>query len=818
MVKGKTIQIMKKQILIGCLLFGASLCFAAQQVPYKDKTLPVEVRVNDLLQRMTLEEKVGQTLCLLGWDSYVIHQRVQEAKFKVQGSKFKAQGSKFKVQGSKFKGKSAVTVSEKFMREVDSLHVGAYWGVYRADPWTRKTLANGLTPELAAQAGNAMQRYALEKTRLGIPIFLAEEAPHGHMAIGTTVFPTGLGMAATFDRALMREVGRAIGKEIRLQGGHISYGPVLDLVRDPRWSRVEETFGEDPVLAGEMGAALIEGLGGGQLSQPYSTLPTLKHFLAYGATEGGQNGNPTNMGMRDLHESFLPPFRRAIEAGALSVMTSYNSMDGIPCTANSYLLRDVLHRDWGFRGFVVSDLYSIDGMWETHHVAETLEDAAVLAANAGVEMDLGGKAYALLIGAVREGRLKESVLDEAVRRILTMKFEMGLFDHPYVHPQEAAQQVHAADHVALARKVAQESITLLQNRHHTLPLKKDVRVAVVGPNADNRYNMLGDYTAPQPDEKVKTVLDGVRAKLPEGQVEYVKGCAIRDTSSNDISEAVEAARRADVVVAVVGGSSARDFKTEYKETGAAVTDSKTVSDMECGEGFDRATLDLLGMQSRLLDALRQTGKPLVVVYIEGRPMLKNWATEHADALLTAYYPGEQGGMAVADVLFGDYNPAGRLSVSVPRSVGQLPVYYNRKNPVGHDYVEMPVTPLYAFGYGLSYSDFAYSNLQIGEQAGGRYEVSFDIRNTSRVDGDEVAQLYVRDEVASVVQPNRQLKHFERVHLKAGETRRVTFVLTRTDLEVVTASLQRVVEPGEFTVMVGSASDDIRLEGKMSVKQ
>ena len=780
MVKGKTIQIMKKQILIGCLLFGASLCFAAQQVPYKDKTLPVEVRVNDLLQRMTLEEKVGQTLCLLGWDSYVIHQRVQEAKFKAQGSKFKVQGSKFK--------------------------------------WTRKTLANGLTPELAAQAGNAMQRYALEKTRLGIPIFLAEEAPHGHMAIGTTVFPTGLGMAATFDRALMREVGRAIGKEIRLQGGHISYGPVLDLVRDPRWSRVEETFGEDPVLAGEMGAALIEGLGGGQLSQPYSTLPTLKHFLAYGATEGGQNGNPTNMGMRDLHESFLPPFRRAIEAGALSVMTSYNSMDGIPCTANSYLLRDVLHRDWGFRGFVVSDLYSIDGMWETHHVAETLEDAAVLAANAGVEMDLGGKAYALLIGAVREGRLKESVLDEAVRRILTMKFEMGLFDHPYVHPQEAAQQVHTADHVALARKVAQESITLLQNRHYTLPLKKDVRVAVVGPNADNRYNMLGDYTAPQPDEKVKTVLDGVRAKLPEGQVEYVKGCAIRDTSSNDISEAVEAARRADVVVAVVGGSSARDFKTEYKETGAAVTDSKTVSDMECGEGFDRATLDLLGMQSRLLDALRQTGKPLVVVYIEGRPMLKNWATEHADALLTAYYPGEQGGMAVADVLFGDYNPAGRLSVSVPRSVGQLPVYYNRKNPVGHDYVEMPVTPLYAFGYGLSYSDFAYSNLQIGEQAGGRYEVSFDIRNTSRVDGDEVAQLYVRDEVASVVQPNRQLKHFERVHLKAGETRRVTFVLTRTDLEVVTASLQRVVEPGEFTVMVGSASDDIRLEGKMSVKQ
>ena len=802
---------MKKQILTSCLLLIGSVVFAAKVVPYKDKSLPVEARVNDLLGRMTLEEKVGQTLCLLGWESYDISRSQQ------QGTKSKRTGAKSKQTGARDKSSgTVVSVSEKFMHEVDSLHVGAYWGVYRADPWTRKTLANGLSPRLAALAGNAMQRYAMEKTRLGIPIFLAEEAPHGHMAIGTTVFPTGLGMAATFNKALMGDMGRAISKEIRLQGGHISYGPVLDLVRDARWSRVEETLGEDPVLAGELAAALIEGLGGGHLEQPYSTLATLKHFLAYGSTEGGQNGNPTNMGIRDLHESFLPPFRRAIEAGALSVMTSYNSMDGTPCTANSYLLRDVLHRDWRFRGFVVSDLYSIDGMWETHHVAETLQDAAMLATRAGVEMDLGGKAYALLVDAVRQGRLDEAVIDEAARRILTMKMEMGLFDQPYVDPEAAAREVHNDQHVALARRAAQESVTLLENRNHTLPLKKGLRVAVVGPNADNRYNQLGDYTAPQPDEKVKTVLDGVRQKVGEGNVEYVKGCAIRDTSSNEIAQAVAAARRADVVIAVVGGSSARDFKTEYKETGAAVTDSKTVSDMECGEGFDRATLDLLGHQRALLDALRQTGKPLVVVYIEGRPMLKNWATENADALLTAYYPGEQGGMGVADVLFGDYNPAGRLPVSVPRSVGQLPVYYNKKNPVGHDYVEMPVTPLYAFGYGLSYSTFDYSNLQISRKGATEFEVSFDVTNTSGVDGDEVAQLYLRDEVASVVQPNRQLKHFERINIKAGETRRVTFTVGKADLEVVNASLQRVVEPGVFKVMVGSASDDIRLEGEILI--
>lgn len=785
---------MKKTATLVCLALILLTANATTPLPYKNKELPTDQRVEDLLSRMTLEEKVGQTLCLLGWDSW---ENVKIEKFK----------------------NVKIEVSEKFRKEVDEQHVGMYWGVYRADPWTRKTLANGLTPELAAMAGNAMQRYVIENTRLGIPIFLAEEAPHGHMAIGTTVFPTGIGMAATFDTDLMQQVGEVIGKEIRLQGGHISYGPILDISRDPRWSRVEETLGEDPVLTGIMGAAMVKGLGGGDLSKPFSTIATLKHFLAYGATEGGQNGNPTNVGIRDLYETFLPPFKKVIDAGALSVMTSYNSMDGTPCTANRHLLTDVLKDQWKFRGFVVSDLYSIDGMWETHRVAPTLQDAGILAARAGVEVDLGGKAFYELIDAVKKGKIEESIIDDAVRQVLRLKFEMGLFDNPYVNPDLARKEVRNPDAVALARRAARESITLLKNANSTLPLSKDIRIAVVGPNADNRYNQLGDYTAPQPDDNIKTVLDGVKSKVPASQVEYVKGCAIRDTADTNIQDAVEAAKRADVVIAVVGGSSARDFKTEYKETGAAVTDSKALSDMECGEGFDRATLGLLGKQDELLKALKQTGKPLVVVYIEGRPLEKNWADENADALLTAYYPGQEGGNAIADVIFGDYNPAGRLSVSVPRNVGQLPVYYNKKNPFGHDYVETPITPLYAFGYGLSYTTFNYENLVVSspDSSSSKVEVSFDLTNTGSRDGEEVAQLYLRDEFASVVQPNRQLKHFQRVMLKAGETRRISFLLEPSDMEIVTSDLTRIVEPGEFTVMVGSASNDIRLEKKFEIK-
>ena len=754
---------------------------------YKDRCLSIDIRLSDLLSRMTLEEKVGQLLCPLGWEMYEIHG-------------------------------SEVHPSEKFKQLIKERNVGMLWATYRADPWTKKTIANGLNPELAAKAGNALQKYVMENTRLGIPMFLAEEAPHGHMAIGATVFPTGIGMAATWSPELVKEVGQVIAKEIRSQGGHISYGPVLDLTRDPRWSRVEETFGEDPVLSGILGASMVDGLGGGNLSQKYATIATLKHFLAYAVPEGGQNGNYASVGIRDLHQNFLPPFRKAIDSGALSVMTSYNSIDGIPCTSNHYLLTQLLRNEWKFCGFVVSDLYSIEGIHESHFVALTKENAAIQSVTAGVDVDLGGDAYTNLCHAVQSGQMDKTVIDTAVCRVLRMKFEMGLFEHPYVDPKIAAKTVRRKEHIELARKIAQSSITLLKNENSILPLSKMInKVAVIGPNADNRYNMLGDYTAPQEDSNVKTVLDGIITKLSPSRVEYVRGCAIRDTTVNEIEQAIEAARRSEVVIVVVGGSSARDFKTSYKETGAAVAEEGSVSDMECGEGFDRASLSLLGRQQELLESLQKTGKPLIVVYIEGRPLEKNWASEYADALLTAYYPGQEGGNAIADVLFGDYNPSGRLPISVPRSVGQIPVYYNQKAPRNHDYVEVSSSPLYSFGYGMSYTTFEYSDLQVVQKSARCFEVSFKVKNIGKYDGEEVSQLYMRDEYASVVQPMKQLKHFERFHLKKGEEKKVTFVLTEEDFFLVNYTLKKVVESGNFHLMIGAASNDIRLQNVILVE-
>ena len=753
---------------------------AKELLPYQNPKLSVEQRVNDLVSRMTLQEKVGQLRCTLAWNYYTI------------------------------KGKN-VEPSELFKKDIAEGQIGMLWGTYRADPWTQKSLENGLNPELAAKAGNALQKYVIEHTRLGIPLFLAEEAPHGHMAIGTTVFPTGFGMAATWNPALIEKTGEVIGQEIRLQGGHISYGPVLDLAREPRWSRVEETMGEDPVLAGELGAAMVKGLGGGILSKPYSTIATLKHFIGYGTTEAGQNGGITIAGARELQESFLPPFKKAINAGALSVMTSYNSLDGIPSTCSKALLTDLLRTQWGFNGFVVSDLYSIDGIHGTHRVAETKQQAGVMALKAGVDADLGALAFGRLEDAVQKGMVTEAEIDVAVKRILKMKFEMGLFEHPYVDAAQAKQLVRSDNNKAVALQVAREVITLLKNQNHVLPLSKTQKVLVCGPNADNVYNMLGDYTAPQEEGNVKTILAGIRSKLPASQVTYVKGCAVRDTTASNIAEAVAAAKEADVVVVAVGGSSARDFKTSYKDTGAAVTDSKTISDMDCGEGFDRATLTPLGHQMQLLKALKATGKPLVVVYIEGRPMDKSWAALHADALLTAYYPGQEGGTAIADVLFGDYNPAGRLPVSVPANVGQIPVYYNKKPPMPHDYVEMSARPLYAFGYGLSYTTFKYDDLNIEETGDTQFKVTFNVTNTGDMDGDEVVQLYLHDEFASTAQPMMQLKKFSRIFIPKGETKQVSFTLEAEDLEIVDQEMNHVVETGDFTVMIGPSSDNIILK-------
>ena len=784
-----------KKTYMAMLLLACSLTANAQKPVYKDASQPVKLRVADLLSRMTLDEKIGQVRCPLGWFIYD-----KDAKGKV-------------------------SLTEKFYKYTDEQYIGNYWAVLRADPWTQKTLTTGLNPALSAEMLNMMQRYAVEKTRLGIPIMVAEETPHGHMAIGATVFPTALSQAATFDRNVLFRMGEAMGAEIRAQGAHVGYGPVIDIAREPRWSRMEETFGEDPTLAGILASEVVRGMQGdlnlnGEVRNDGNHVySTLKHFAAYGIPEGGLNGEMASVGERTLLSEYVPQFKRTVEAGVGSIMTSYNMIDGIPCTSNRHLLTEVLRDTWGFKGAIYSDLQSIEGVAQTHHCAENWEEAGALAVNAGVDIDLEGNSYQYLRHAIETGKASEADLDRAVSKVLTLKFNLGLFENPYVDAKRAARIVRSEEHQQLAREVARKGICLLEN-DGTLPLSKDLRhVAVIGPNADMMYNQLGDYTAPQDRSAIATVLDGVRAMLPTAEVEYVKGCAIRDTTTSDIAAAVAAAKRSEVTILVVGGSSARDFKTEYLSTGAALVGKGELSDMDSGEGYDRASLQLMGDQERLMQALIDAGVKLVVVYIEGRPLNMNLAAEKANALLTAWYPGGQGGMAIADVLFGDYNPAGRIPVSIPRNVGQIPVYYS-KHP-SHDYIDSPAAPLYSFGYGKSYTTFAYSNLVCatvkpapGEDVLAR--VTFTVTNTGDRDGEEVPQLYVRDVTGSVETPHMALKNFDRIALRAGESRTVTFDLRHDDLALYNLKMEHVVEPGEFKVMVGAASNDIRLEGSFRI--
>lgn len=754
--------------------------------PYENPAESMEVRLQDLLRQMTLEEKVGQLAHTLGWNYYEKDERGQ------------------------------VRLTDLFRSDLKNRHIGCFWATLRADPWTRKTLKIGLSPEEAAEMTNLMQRYAQDSTRLGIPLFLAEECPHGHMAIGTTVFPTAIGRASTWNPELEKRAAGIVALEARLQGGHIGYGPVLDVARELRWSRVEEGYGEDPFLSGSMGSAYVRGLQGEDVGSGENVIATLKHFTAYGVPEGGHNAGMAHVGVRELLTELSYPFEMAVKAGALSLMTAYNEVDGIPCTANPFLTNQLLREQWGFSGFVVSDLYSIDGL-VSQRVAANREEAGMLALRSGVDSDLGGNCFAAgLVKACREGRLAEADIDRAACRVLRLKFEMGLFDNPYVEVKKAGKQVGTPEHREVAREVARQSVVLLKNENKLLPLSKEVkRVAIVGPNADNVYNQLGDYTAPQAPGSVITVFEGIRQKLPGAEIRYVKGCAVRDTLNTSIEEACEVAKNSEVVVVVLGGSSARDFETDFLATGAAVTNARRVSDMESGEGFDRTGLSLMGKQLELLKALYATGKPIVLVMIQGRPLELNWAAEHIPAILTAWYPGGEGGRAIADVLFGDYNPAGRLPLSYPRHVGQLPVYYNHKSAGRHDYVEGTAAPLYPFGYGLSYTTFAYDGVKTRVE-GDSVRVSVDVRNSGNRAGDEVVQLYLRDEQASVVTPFIQLKAFRRVSLAAGESRTVEFVLTREHLKILDLSLNWVVEPGFFTVLIGSSSSDIRLTTRFRI--
>ena len=780
--------------ILACLAISPFLAHS-QEFPFKDSRLSITERVDDLLGRMTIDEKVGQLAKPLGWEMYE-------------------------------KMGHGVGASQKFKELVKKEPIGLLWATLRADPWTQKTLETGLSPAEAAKATNALQRYMLDSTRLGIPLLLSEETPHGHMAIGATVFPTAIGQASTWNTALIERMAAVIALEAAAVGAHNGYGPVLDLAREPRWSRTEESYGEDPFLVGQMGKAMVKGMQGERIGGKGKLFSTLKHFVAYGVPEGGHNGGPASVGERDLRQNYLAAFAPAVRQGAHSVMTAYNSIDGIPCSSNAWLLNQILRKEWGFQGFVVSDLLSIQGLHGGHATASSPVESAAQSIGAGLDVDLSGTAYGKnLKDALALGLIDEETLDQAVKRVLRTKFALGLFEDPFVSEQEAMRTVGTKTHRAVAKQVALEGITLLKNDNELLPLKGNMkRIAVIGPNADNVYNQLGDYTAPQAEGKVTTVLQGIREKVGQKMtVDYVKGVAIRDTAASDIAAAVAAAERADVVVLVMGGSSARDFKTSYQATGAANVEEskKSISDMESGEGFDRASLDLMGDQLKLMEAIHATGKPIVLVTIKGRPLNLNWAHEHLPAILDAWYPGQEGGLAIADVLFGDYNPAGRLPISVPRSVGQLPVYYNHQKPKHHEYIDMEAKPLYSFGHGLSYTKFAYSKLHIVKKekdASFDVEITLDVENIGQYDGDEVIQLYLVDEVSSVVTPIKQLRGFQRVHFKKGEKQAVTFSLNPEDLKIWGVDKAWLVEKGRFKVLVGSSSDDIRLEGSFVLEK
>lgn len=777
-------------ILLLCISTSAAIAQDdLKNATYKNPKAALEDRVKDLLSRMTIEEKAGQISTFLGWTMYE-------------------------------KNGNSVSASQEFKTLVKEQHAGMLWATLRADPWTKKTLLNGLDPSLAAQATNAIQKYAITESRLGIPLFLAEECAHGHMAIGTTVFPTSIGQASTFNPVLIKKMAAAIAEETRLQGAHIGYGPILDLAREPRWSRLEETYGEDPYLISSMGTAVVTGFQGSSLNGTPNVIATLKHFMAYGSPEGGHNGGSISVGERSLNQFYYPPFKSAVQAGALSVMTSYNSIDGIPSSANPALLKDMLVNQWGFKGFSVSDLGAISGLAGTHRVAADAEHAAALAINSGLDADLSGNGYGRsLIKAVKNGLVTQAVLDTAVSRVLRLKFKMGLFENPYVDPAKAQKLVRNPEKVKLAADVARSSIILLKNEKSILPLSKSLKeIAVIGPNADEMYNQLGDYTAPQNESNVITVLEGIKNKLgSKVKVTYAKGVAIRDTTQSNIEEAVQLAKSADVTVVVLGGSSARDFRTSYEASGAASinkTDTR-LSDMESGEGFDRSTLDLMGDQLKLLKALKATGKPIVLVLIMGRPLNLNYAKENIDGIINAWYPGQEGGTAIADVLFGDYNPAGRLPVSIPKSVGQLPVYYNATAPRRREYIEVDGRPLYSFGYGLSYTRFEYSNLKVSrnDDKNQNFKVEFDLKNSGPVAGEEVAQLYLNHQTSSVVMPVLELKKFERIALKAGEMKHVSFDMSEDDVKIFDAAMKFTLEAGRLNLMVGGSSDDIKLRGQ-----
>jgi beta-glucosidase len=750
--------------------------------PYKNPTLAIDKRVQDLLSRMTLEEKAAQMMCV--WQKKADTMLDAEGNFDLQ----KAKTAFRHGHGLGQVGRPSDAGKGKDGRET-------------------------------AELTNAIQKFFIENSRLGIPVMFHEECLHGQAAVGGTSFSQPIGLGATFNPDLAEALYTMTAEEARLRGTHQALTPVVDCARDPRWGRVEETFGEDPYLVSRMGIAAVRGFqGDASFKNKSRVIATLKHFAAHGEPESGINCGPVNISMRILREVFLFPFKEAIDkGGAISVMASYNEIDGVPSHASEWLLRDVLRKEWGFKGFIVSDYYAI---WELadrpdthgHHVAANKKDAAELAVRAGVNIEFPEPdCYLHLVELVREGKLTEAQLDDLVAPMLYWKFKMGLFEDPYVDPSHAERVVGCEANRKVALDAAHETITLLKNDKGLAPLNpnKIKSIAVIGPNADRE--LLGGYSG-RP-KFYTSVLEGIRSKVGDRvKVPYAEGCKITiggswnqdlvtlSTPEEDhklIQEAVEVARRADVAILAIGGNEQ--------------TSREGWSKLHLG---DRATLQMVGRQEELVKAVVATGTPVIVLLFNGRPLSIDYLSQRVPVIFECWYLGQETGFAIADVLFGDYNPGGKLPITVPRSVGHLPAFYNFKPSARRGYLFDDVSPLYPFGFGLSYTKFSFKNVRLENKKirrDGSTRVLVDVTNAGKRAGHEVVQMYIRDLVSSVTRPVKELKGFQKIFLKPGETKTVALDIRSDSLAFHGINMKYAVEPGDFEIMVGSSSRDEDLQ-------
>ena len=748
---------------------------------YEDSKANIDRRIEDLLSQMTLEEKSCQTATLYGYNR-VLKDELPTPDWKNQ-------------------------IWKDGIANIDE-HLNG-WGA-----GAKSIYATDVKKHVWAM--NEVQRFFVESTRLGIPVDFTNEGLRGVAFQTTTSFPSQISMGHTWDRELVRELGRITAAEARALGYTNIYAPTLDVARDQRWGRLEDVYGEDPYLTSRLGVEMVKGL-----QENRTVAATAKHFAVYSVGKGAREGEARTdpqVSRREVESILLPPFAAAIkEAGLLGVMSSYNDYDGIPITGSDYWLTERLRKDFGFRGYVVSDSAAVEYLYNKHAVATDMKDAVRQAIQAGLNVKTNFTSpddYILpLRQLVREGKVSLATLNDRVRDVLRVKFIVGLFDHPYVaDPEQTEKLVNSAAHQQVALRAAHESIVLLKNNKNVLPFSKQIdSIAVIGPNADD--DSLTHYRYGPSGLRGVTVLEGIKNKVGERvKVRYAKGCEVvsahwpetevlpeplTDNERKGIEEAVDAAKKSDVAVVVLGDS------------------TKTV-----GESASRTSLDLPGRQLDLLQSIYATGKPVVVVLLNGRPMSINWADKYVPAILEAWFPGAQGGTAIADVLFGDYNPGGKLTVTFPKTVGQIPYNFPSKPNAQWEGEKTRVNgALYYFGHGLSYTTFDYSNLRITplqQRSGARVTVSFDVRNSGAREGDEVVQIYTRDLVSSVTTYEKNLRGFERVHLRPGETRTVTFTLNDPDLALWDPSMRFVVEPGMFRVMVGSSSEDIRLKGEFRI--